>query len=847
MSQQPHSPRTSLLHRPGARRNLALLATCTLLVTGLATGASAAAASATADQRSSSASALAAQNFAAGVYIVTLAEDAAATYRGTVAGYAATAPTAGHQLDARSSAVKKYTGYLAKKQAALASSVGAKAVYNYTHAINGFAAELTPAQATRLASDSAVIAIEADAAQQVQAVPSTDFLGLTGEDGVWNANGGAETAGEGTIIGVIDTGIAPENLSFAGEPLGTVEGDAPYYSSLGQITYDKADGNKYVGTCQVGVGFLLSDCSTKIVGAQFFPIGFALGAGTPLSGEYLSPRDGNMHGSHTASTSAGNFEVPATVGTRDFGTISGMAPAAKIAAYKVCWTGVAMSACFSTDLVAAIDQAVADGVDVLNFSIGGGAATTTVSATGEAFGGAASAGIFVAASAGNSGPGASTLDNAAPWLTTVGASTIPSYEATVQLGNGESYPGASIVVAPDAPLTGPLVTATSVAMTGATTPELCEANELDPAKAAGKIVVCERGVSPRLDKSAEVARAGGIGMVLVNPTPSSLDLDNHVIPTVHVDAQYRERVYGYAETAGATTTLVDGNTTNITSPAPQMAGFSSRGPVLADGSDLLKPDITAPGVAILAAGASEIGGEGTYAFLSGTSMSSPHIAGLALLYFGVHPNATPSEVKSAMMTTAYNTLDATGATVTDPFSQGAGHVDPTRFFSAGLLYLNGSSDWESYKKFNGYSTASDVVAVDSSNLNLASLAIGSLSTKETLTRTVTSTGPGAFEVDIMGMDGVDVTVSPSTMTFDAAGETQKFTVTFDRTTAPNDAWVTGSMNWISDSIVVHSPMAVLPVDAQPESEQSFLPTSPAKSDGAAPYRAGSVQSVWTMP
>ena len=376
----------------------------------------------------------------------------------------------------------------------------------------------------------------------------------------------------------------------------------------------------------------------------------------------------------------------------------------------MCWSGPnplvrTDDGCATSDLLAGIDQAVKDGVDVINYSIGGGAAQTTVSPTDQAFLGAAAAGVFVSASAGNSGPAASTLDNASPWITTVAASTIPSYEATVTLGDGSKFGGASVSVDRTAgvtPLSGPLVTAASVALAGGTTPSLCVANSLDPAKAAGKIVVCERGTIARLAKSAEVKRAGGIGMVLVNVVLGSTDLDPHTVPTVHLDAQYHNQVLAYAATAAATATFTPDNTAGDTPPTPIVAGFSSRVPVLADGSDILKPDISAPGVAIIADGANAAGEAPTFQFLSGTSMAAPHISGLGLLYLGEHPTASPAEIKSAMMTTAYDTKNGAGAPVTDLFTQGAGHADPTKYFAPGLLYLNGLDDWYAYIQGAGY-------------------------------------------------------------------------------------------------------------------------------------------------
>jgi subtilisin family serine protease len=757
--------------------------------------------------------------FTPGRYIVTMVDQAAATYDGGVRGFAPTTPPEGEQLNPRRQAVQSYTDYLSEQQADVAASVGADIDYSYTLATNGFAADLTAQQAAELAANKLVATLVPDELKHVtEAQRSTEFLGLEGSGGVWEATGGVEQAGEGIVVGVLDTGIAPENPAFAGEQLGTAAGSDPYLDG-DAIKFQKADGGTFSGACQTGEQFAADDCSTKIVSARYYVAGFGeANLGDAGVGEYVSPRDGDGHGSHTASTAAGNVETPATVGGIDFGHFTGVAPAAKVAAYKVCWSGpdpvdTTDDGCATTDLLAAIDQAVADGVDVINYSIGGGAAQSTVSPTDQAFLGAAAAGIFVSASAGNAGPGASTLDNAAPWITTVAAGTIPNYEATVTLGDGQAFPGASSTVDPNQtePITGPLVNAADVALAGAETPNLCLAETLDPALTAGKIVVCERGVSARVDKSAEVARAGGIAVVLVNVSPSSTDLDHHTIPTVHLDAQFRDAVMAYAATEGATATLTPGNETEFQFASPQVAGFSSRGPVEADGSDILKPDITAPGVGILAADANAEGEDPAYHFLSGTSMSAPHIAGLAALYLGERPNASPAEVKSAFMTTAYDTVDNDGNAVTDPFAQGAGHVDPTRFFEPGMLYLNDVPDWLSYIEGAGYDVLDpSVEAIDPSNLNLASIAIGSLTGSQTVTRTVTSTQAGTFTASI-NVPGIEATVSPSTLTFGAAGEKQSYEVTFTRTDAPLDQFTTGALDWTSGDTVVHSPVAIRPV------------------------------------
>ena len=786
-----------------------------LLVTGLV-AAGAIALPATAASAADGPVVVSDSEFTDGSYVVTLRDPAVTAYDGGKSGFAATA-TPDEGVDLTDPATSKYVEHLQSEQEAVAGSVGVTPVATYQVTTNGFAADLTAAQAKQLVGSSKVAAVVKNEILHTTAVPSTDYLGLSGAGGVWGTQG----TGEGVVVGVIDTGIAPENPSFAGDALTATPSDTVPYTTAAGISYEKSDGGTFTGVCQRGETFDQSDCSTKIVGARYFLGGFGEDRiETAENGEYVSPRDGDSHGSHTASTAAGNADVPVTINGRDFGVISGVAPDAKVAAYKVCWTGKVSAevadGCATADLLSAIDAATADNVDVINYSIGGGSATSTNSLTDQAFYNAAAAGIFVAASAGNSGPGASTLDNAAPWITTVAASTIPSYDATAQVtgpdGVVTNYLGGSTSLSTDpAGVTGRFVDALSSGLPGVdrTALSYCTGGTLDPALVTGTIVLCDRGVTDRTAKSAEVQRAGGIGMVLVNKTPSSVDVDAHVVPTVHVDAGAGNVNYTALHAAAApgtsTVTLLDGNPTGQPEPAtPQVAGFSSRGPVEADGGNVLKPDVAAPGVAILAAGANAEGAAATYEFLSGTSMSSPHVAGLAALYLSVTPTATPMEVKSAMMTTAGDTVDTTGAPSQDVFAQGAGQVQPADMFDAGLLYLSGVAEWDSYIATLG--------SAEGSQLNQASIAVGALLNSTTVTRTVTSTGAGTYTAQPVSLPGVATTVSPSTLSFTGAGQTASYEVTFSRTTAAYDQYTTGYLTWTDGGAhTVRSPLAVRPV------------------------------------
>ncbi|GGL89945.1 S8 family peptidase [Nakamurella endophytica] len=758
--------------------------------------------------------------FTAGRYIVTLQKAPIAAYEGGVAKIPATKPTAGRKVQVQSAAARRYQQVLSHDQASVAASVGAKPTSHYSVALNGFAAELTAKQAQKLAATPGVVAVTKDALQTIQDDRvDYDYWKLAGSTGVWDSLGGIAKAGKGVVIGVIDTGIWPEAASFAGAKLGTQPSASdPYraYRVGDQIVQKKANGDTFTGACEVGENWTANLCNTKLISARYFGDSFL--AANPVNllvpDESVSPRDGDGHGTHTASTAGGNYGVTATVEGRNFGKISGVAPGASIAAYKVLWDCVSpcTSGGLDSDIVSAVDQAVTDGVDVINYSVGG----TSESGPGDpvqlAFLTAASAGIFVSAAGGNSGPGASTLDNTSPWITTVAASTMKPYEGTVVLGNGKKYVGASTTVtATVGPK--PLIAGQSAAAAGQTTAvaALCGPNSLDPAKVAGKIVECDRGVYDRVAKSAEVKRAGGAGMILANLASNSTDADLHSVPTVHIDVPGGPEVKAYALTAGATASLVPGNTTGIKTAYPQIAAFSSRGPSLASAGNLLKPDVSAPGVGVLAATAPVEEQQGrSFNFLSGTSMATPHIAGLAALYKAKNPTWGPMAIKSALMTTARNTRAADGSGVTDPFAQGAGEAVPTRMFNPGLIYNSGDDDWLGYLEGLGYDTGTGAPAIDPSDYNTPSIAIGALLGSQKITRRVTAVTPGLYRAQI-SVPGFTAKVTPSILTFSKAGQTRPFTVTLTRTTAKVGKYATGFLTWTGNNNTVRSPIAIQPV------------------------------------
>ncbi len=513
---------------------------------------------------------------------------------------------------------------------------------------------------------------------------------------------------------------------------------------------------------------------------------------------------------------------------KQFGNISGMAPAADVAMYKVCWVGNTRTGvndgCADSDGAAAVDQAVIDGVDVLNYSIGGTSEPGTFNDVDIAMMFAAQAGVFVATSAGNNGPGDSTLGKwPTPWTTSAAASTHWIAEKKLVLGNGDEYVGSSTTATL---ASTPMVAARESGAAGADADDaaLCIPGTLDPAAVTGKLVVCERGVNARIEKSFVVRDAGGVGMVLINTSPNSLNGDLHAIPTVHIGDDALDPVYDYLETANPTGSIEELDPGDSDTQVPEIAGFSSRGPSITTPGDILKPDIAAPGVDVLAAvspvGATHYGRN--YDLISGTSMASPHIAGLGALLYQKHPNWTPMMIKSALMTTAtdHASTDASDGGV---FAQGAGFVQPNPAADPGIVFDSGLIDWlgylETYVGDLDAAFGAVIPTVDGSQLNSASIALGSLTGVETVTRTLTNvSGQSETFTPSVDLPGIDVTFDPATVTV-AAGASEDVEITFTRDDAPADEYSTGSLTWTGNhGHVARMPLAVRPVEVAAPAE-----------------------------
>ncbi|MBI5030050.1 MAG: S8 family peptidase [Chloroflexi bacterium] len=620
--------------------------------------------------------------------IVKLKGEALADYRGSVPGLPATSPsvTGAARLDTESPNSKSYLNYLSKKHSDLEKNLAkfvpeAKTGQRFDVVLNAVSVRVPADKVKALAAMPDVEAVYPDELLKLDTENSPQFIGATA---IWNQLGGQQNAGENVIVGVLDTGIWPEHPSFSNpDPAGKAYGAPPPPPS------NVPRQCKFTGGANPGPAFT---CNNKLIGAYRFMSTYEAVIGLN-PGEYTTARDDDGHGTHTSSTAAGNGKVEASIFGIPRGTISGIAPRARVIMYKVCGA----QGCFSSDSAAAVQQAIKDGVNVINFSISGGT-NPYADAVEQAFLQAYSAGVFVAASAGNAGPTAETVAHRGPWVTTVAASTENrafQNTATITADGGASLvlKGTSITkgVGPAAIFVPP-------------TDVRCD-TPFAAGSVAGKVVVCQRGNTGRAQKGYNVLQGGAVGMILYNQSTAVTDVetDNHYLPTTHIQFTDGQALLSFIGShANVKATLTQG--AKVSAKGDVMASFSSRGgPAQTIG--ISKPDITAPGVQILAGaspqhlspanGGVALGPQGElFQAIAGTSMSSPHIAGAGALIKALHPNWTPGQIKSALMTTAWTqVVKEDGTTPANAFDDGSGRVDLNVAGDPGLTFDVSAADY----------------------------------------------------------------------------------------------------------------------------------------------------------
>jgi len=742
------------------------------------------------------------------------------------------APEEGDRPDPESAPVEAYTEELQVEKQEVLADAGIEQsamVASYDYAANGFSAILTSAEAEALASQKGVRSVIRDELHQLHTDNSPSFLGLDDRGGAY-ASG---YTGEGVVVGVIDTGIWPEHPSF--DERGNL-GPSPI--TFETIDLDPDPVTEFISTgCDFGnTAYEPTDapftCNNKLIGARNMRSLYD----TLIPGElYHSARDYDGHGTHTASTAAGNAGVEASIFGRDFGEISGIAPDAWVVMYSACGDG----GCFGGDLAAAIDQAVIDGVDVINYSIGSD--TPGLDAIDDiAFLFAADAGVFVAVSNGNAGPGASTTGSPAstPWVTSVGASEQNrAFVAQVRIDNGSRsrwshflkkdsgiFEGASVGPGTDGKF--PFVDSADHGNT-ACDPEV----DFNP-DITGMVVLCPRSPG-RTDKSLAIFEQGGVGMVMYNADDvQSLLTDNHFVPSVLVNNSDGLALKAYIAAKGSAARVRLTPAEKERQRGNEMAEFSSRGPVGNPASpDIIKPDVTAPGVQILAGNSLtpsfSAPGE-LFQAISGTSMSSPHVAGLFALIKQAHPDWSAAMARSALMTTARQDVrkeDGRGRAT--PFDFGAGHVDPSgrtssegSLFNPGLVYDAGFLDYLGFMCdaspdifANPAATCASLAGAGvptlATNLNYPSIGVSEVPGSKTVLRTVTNVSDETttYRADVDEPRGFDVDVIPNRIRL-APGESATFEVTFVNDGAPIGEWRFGSLTWESGRNDVRSPIAV---------------------------------------
>ena len=566
---------------------------------------------------------------------------------------------------------------------------------------------------------------------------NTAFIGATA---VWPQLGGSAKAGSNVIVGVLDTGVWPENpmLSPTGE-------SAPAGGLKGCQFGDGTD------TAHLGPAFA---CNNKLIGAYAFTQTYMAVVGSNgqefcnnTSG-VCSPRDPEGHGTHTTTTAGGDCVASAVLYGVDRGPVCGVAPGAHVIEYRVCLS----QGCFSSDSVAAVQQAIADGANVINFSISGGGQPYT-DAVELAFLDATNAGISVSASAGNSGPGAATSDHGGPWVTTVGASTGPrAFASTLHL----TADGGASLNLPGITLTNGITSPTPVVMAASLPGEdaLCQST-LAAGTATGKIVLCERGVNARIDKGFNVFSGGAAGMILYNNSAAVTDLesDNHYLPAIQTQFNSNSIANFVNGHTNVMATWAQG--TSQPSPSDVMASFSSRGPL----GDWIKPDVAAPGVQVLAGTTpqpdqttADNGPPGNFFMaIAGTSMSSPHSAGVSALVKAAHPDWSPAEIKSALMTSSVQSVvKEDGVTPADPFDDGAGSIRADRAVNPTLVFN------ETYADF----VAAGTDALHRVDLNIPSVDATTFTGDLTTHRTAINVSGASqnMAVSISEPAGVDITV-----------------------------------------------------------------------------------------
>jgi subtilisin family serine protease len=822
------------------------------------------------------------------VFIVQLRSPSAAERQATLTKKLLAAPMALKprvRFDKSSPSVKAWVAEIEGEQQRVLAKAGpgAEEIYSYRYGMNGFAARMSIAQAQKLEHDEDVLNVWEDEIRPMATSHSPVFLGLfDAEDGLRSAEG---LDGEGIVIGIIDSGIAPEHPALRD----TREADRPrlcrsswaeatllgkwlcrrYRKMPDVLVFDEPE--DWNGACVAGERFEITDCNNKLIGARWFIDG-ALETGPIDDDEIRSPRDADGHGTHTATTAAGNRTSASIFGTL-IGSVEGIAPRARIAAYKACWLrpGDTRASCNTSDLARAIDAAVADGVDVIGYSVG--SSLTRVTAPDDvALMAATKTGVLAVVAAGNEGPNLGTIGSpaGAPWVITAAASSrdgeshVEAFEIRTPPVLAGRYAATEAAFTPPLedvdPIEGNLVlvddedTALDSGATGSEA-DACQAltndDEID-----GNIALIQR-TGCRFDTMiANAADAGATAAIVYNIAGDPIVMHGESglsdIPALMMGQADANLILAEFDAGNDVTVILDkGLLLASNDSGDEMATFSARGP--APVADILKPDVTAPGVNILAGfspdSAFSTAGE-NFAYLSGTSMSTPHVAGVAALVRQAYPDWSPAVIKSALMTTSRQDITASGGLGSaSPFDFGAGHIAPNSAIDPGLAYEITDDEYDAF----GCSIESPAlteercdelqaagVPAEGRQLNLPSVSLSNLVSSQTVTRRVTNVSQeaGSYLLEVSPPPGMRVDVVPNSISL-APGESTTFDITITYESGPLDLWRFGSFTWRSTEHAVYSPIAVRPTSVlAPEELTTFGGTGTLSFDVTFGYSGG---------
>ena len=597
------------------------------------------------------------------------------------------------------------------------------------------------------------------------------------------------------------------------------------------------------GICQTGPQFTEENCNNKMIGARFIIDG-ANATGPIDVDEIISPRDVDGHGTHTATTAAGN-KVKASIFGTFLGRVEGMAPKARVAVYKACWLrpDATRASCNTSDLANAIDLAVADGVHIINYSVG--SSLFTVTAPDDiALLAAAKAGVLTVVAGGNEGPNFDTITSPAgnPAVITVAASSREgehSLEA-MQVNSPPAVAGKYAVkeaaftpaLIDRDPIEGQLVL---VDDDNDTLPDGTAGNSFDgcqslinSSEVSGNIAFIQRGGCDFDVKVSNAADAGAVAVVVFNITGAPIVMTGVAglsdIPALMVGAADGNLILDEINADQVIDIVLDKSFfLTETDTGNVMGSFSSRGP--GPVPDIFKPDLTAPGINILAGSTPDainsVSGE-FFAFLSGTSMAAPHVSGVAALLKQGHPDWSPAAIKSALMTTAHQNIKLSdGTTPAFPFDFGSGHIDPNKANDPGLVYDITNDDYDAFScgvasPDVDQARCDELVAsgfsLEPADLNQPSISVSRLTSTRTVTRRVTNVTDASetYNAEIVLPAGIGVQVTPSSLMV-GAGQTAEYNVTLTYQSGPLDIYRFGSLTWVSDDHSVRSVLSVQPL------------------------------------